>query len=105
MTEFEDVAATVLEIAKRDRKIDLLRDLLRKCRPIVMCHSPTGKPFDFPRELIDRIDAALVAPNVGGEHLDAVRRRVCSSDALNGKGGGGSRKVSMPTAERPTKRD
>ena len=43
--------------------------------------------------------------NVGGEHLDAVRRRVCSSDALNGKGGGGSRKVSMPTAERPTKRD
>lgn len=42
--------------------------------------------------------------NVGGEHLDAVRRRVCSSDALNGNGGGESRKVSMPTAGQPTKR-
>lgn len=47
------------ELDRLRAEVEALRALLRDCRPVVMTHSPSGRAFDFPRELIDRIDAAL----------------------------------------------
>lgn len=45
-------------------EIERLRGLLSEARQYVMMYSPSGAPFDFPRELIEGIDAALT-PNAG----------------------------------------
>lgn len=68
--------------AKQRDELERLRALLRECRPHVMLHSPSGKPFDFPRELIDRVDAALMPANAsfsGGPSGPSAASDSCTS--------------------------
>lgn len=41
------------------KTIATLLAALKEARQYVMLYSPSGWPFDFPKETIDRIDAAI----------------------------------------------
>lgn len=48
----------ILNIELRQEN-NYLRDLLHECRKYLKLHSPCTKPFEFPRELLARIDLVL----------------------------------------------
>lgn len=46
-------------IEECEREIERLRDLILESRVYVMLYSPSGEPFDYPRDLVAKIDAEL----------------------------------------------
>lgn len=56
---YECYLRAALKIKQCEQEIERLRDLILQSRVYVMLHSPSGEPFDYPRELVQKIDEAL----------------------------------------------
>lgn len=70
----ESLEQEIENLEKQKGRNNTELSLLREARQYVMLHSPSGAPFDFPRELIAMIDAALASN--AGIHRAAEGRQV-----------------------------
>lgn len=57
--EWTQASEVEREIEHLRQQRDEMLAALKEARQYVMLYSPSGKPFDFPKETIDHIDAAI----------------------------------------------